>query len=321
MRAMKMAAVFLAILVASANVAQAQPFPTRPLKIVVPFSPGGIGDTMARILAEEIAKGLQQPVVVDNRPGAGAVIAYEFVARSAADGYTALLVFPSFVINPSARRVSYDPLKDFKAVGQAVSVPLAIAVNPGVPAKSLEQLVLLARAKPGEMTYGTPGVGTTHHVFAEMFKVAASVDMTHVPYPGGAPAMAAAIGGHIPILVSNVTEFVSQSSSGKIRVLAVTGPNRVDGLSDVPTLRELGYSELETTNWAGMVVPAATPTAIIARWNAELGRALRNAEVQAKLNAHRMTPVPGTSEQFADLLRSESVRYSKTIKEAGIKLD
>lgn len=321
MRATKVVALFIATLLAPVAAVHAQPFPAKPLKIVVPFSPGGIGDTMARILADGMTKSLGQPVIVDNRPGAGAVIAYEFVARSAADGYTTLLVFPSFVINPYARRVSYDPIKDFKPIGQAVSVPLGIAVNPAVPAKSLQELIAVARAKPGEMAYGTPGVGTTHHLFAEMFKLAAKINLTHAPYQGGAPAMAATIGGHIPILVSNVTELVNQASSGKIRVLAVTGPERTDGLSHVPTIRELGYPELETTNWAGMVVPAATPGPVIARLNAELVRALRDPEVAQKLNAQRMNPVPGTPQEFSDLLRFESDRYMKTIKETGIKLD
>jgi tripartite-type tricarboxylate transporter receptor subunit TctC len=280
-----------------------------------------LGDVTARVLGEEMAKGLGQPVIVDNKPGAGAVIAYEMVARSPADGYTLLLVFPSFVINPSARRVAYDPLKDFKAVGQAIAAPMAIAVNPAVPAKSLQELVGLARSKPGEMAYGTPGVGTTQHVFGEMLKLAANFNIAHAPYQGGAPAITALMGGHIPIVVANVSELLPFATAGKIRLLVVTTGERVDGLPDVPTLREAGYPELETANWAGLVVPAATPEPAIARLSAELTRALRSSEVLGKLKEQRLVAVPSSPEEFSNLLRSESARFAKVIKEAGIKLD
>ena len=308
-------------LLAFAGGAEAQPFPTKPVRVVVPFPPGGAGDIMARVLAESMAKGLGQPVIVENRPGAGAVIGYEMVARAPADGYTMLVVFPSFVVNASARNVAYDPIKDFKAVGQAISLPMAISVNPTVPAKSLQELIALARAKPGEMAYGTPGAGTTHHDFTEMLKLAANINITHAPYQGAAPAVTAAMGGHIPIFVGNVTEIAPHANSGKIRALVVTTAERAEALPDVPTLREAGYPELEATNWAGLVVPGATPAAVIVRLNAELQRALRSPEVQEKLKAQGMFPTPGTAEEFAALLRSEFARYAKVIKEAGIKLD
>jgi tripartite-type tricarboxylate transporter receptor subunit TctC len=305
-----------------ASVVHAQPFPTKPLHIIVPFPPGGAADVTSRVLGEHMAKGLGQPVIADNRPGAGAVIGYELAARAQGDGYTLLVVFPSFVISPAVKQgLKFDPLKDFKAVGQAISVPMVFAVNPSVPAKSLQELIALARAKPGEIAYGTPGAGTTHHVIGEMFRLVANINIVHAPFQGGAPAMTAAAGGHIPMVVGNVNEIAPFAKSGKIRALAVTTSERAELLPDVPTMREAGYPEIESTNWSGLVVPAATPPSAIARLNAELVQALRNAEVQEKLKTYGMSPAPGTPEEFAALMRSESARYAKVVREAGIKAE
>jgi len=316
------AAIASGMIIGLTGAAHAQAFPSKPLKIIVPFAPGGAADIMCRLLAEKMAKELGQPVVIDNRPGAGAVIGYEAAARSPGDGHTMVVVFPSFVVNPSIRRgLSYDPFKDFKAVGGAISLPMALAVNPALPAKSLQELIALARAKPGELAYGTPGVGTTHHVWGEMFRIATGTNITHVPYPGGGAQVMATIGGHIAIAVSNVTEIAPSAVSGKVRVLVVTTPERAEQLPDVPTVRELGYPELEATNWAGFVVPGATPPAVLARLNAELVRALRNPEVQEKLKVQGMYIAPSTPEEFAALLQSESARYAKVVKEAGMKVE
>jgi tripartite-type tricarboxylate transporter receptor subunit TctC len=319
MTARIVAAALLAGLVA---VAHAQTFPSKPVRIIVPFPPGGTADLTSRILAEQLAKGLGQPVITENRPGAGAVIGYELGARAAGDGHTLLVTFPSFVINPSVKpNLKYDPLKDFRAVGQTISVPMVFAVNPSVPAKTLAELVALARAKPGEIAYGTPGAGTTHHVIGEMFRLAANINIVHAPFQGGGPAIAAAAGGHIPMVLANVSEVVPFAKNGKMRPLAVTTAERADVFPEVPTLREAGYPEAESTNWSGLVVPAATPAPVVARLNDELVRALRSAEVVEKFKTFGMSAAPGTPEQFDVLLRSEAVRYAKTVREAGIKAD
>ena len=315
-------AVLPIFLAAFFSAVQAQSFPTKPLHIIVPFPPGGAADVTSRLLGEQMAKGLGQPVIADNRPGAGAVIGYELGARSPGDGHTLLVVFPSFVINPSVKPgLKYDPLRDFKAVGQTISVPMVFAVNPSVPAKSLEELVALARAKPGEIAYGTPGAGTTHHVIGELFRLTAKINIVHAPFQGGGPAITAAVGGHIPMVLANVSEVVVFAKGGKMRPLAVTTAERAEAMPDIPTMREVGYPEVESTNWSGLVVPAATPPAVIARLNAELAGALRNAEVREKLKTYGMSPAPGTPEQFDAFLRSESVRYGKVVREAGIKAD
>src|SRR5258706_9123294 len=192
-----------------ASAAHAQSFPSKPVRIIVPFPPGGAADVTSRLLGEQMAKGLGQPVIVENRPGAGAVIGYELGARATADAHTLLVVFPSFVINPAVKQgLKYDPLKDFKAVGQTISVPMVFAVNPSVPANSLQELIALARAKPGEIAYGTPGAGTTHHIIGEIFRLAAKIDLVHAPFQGGGPAITAAVGGHIPLGLANVSEVV-----------------------------------------------------------------------------------------------------------------
>jgi tripartite-type tricarboxylate transporter receptor subunit TctC len=301
---------------------QAQTFPSKPVHIIVPFPPGGAADLTTRVLADHLAKGLGQPVIAENRPGAGAVIGYEAGARAPGDGHTLLVTFPSFVINPSVKpNLKYDPLKDFRAVGQTISVPMVFAVNPAVPAKTLAELVALAREKPGTIAYSTPGAGTTHHVIGEMFRLAAKADIVHAPFQGGGPAINAVVGGHVPMVLGNTSEVVPFAKSGKVRPLAVTTAERADVLPDVPTIREAGYPEVESTNWTGLVVPAATPTAVVARLNEELVRALRSADVVEKFKTFGMTATPGTPEQFDALLRSESARYAKVVREAGIKAD
>lgn len=318
----RIAAALLIFLATLATAVHAQTFPSKPLHIIVPFPPGGAADVTSRFLGEHMAKGLGQPVIVDNRPGAGAVIGYELGARSPGDGHTLLVVFPSFVINPTLRQgLKFDPFKDFKAVGQTISLPMAFAVNPSVPAKSLPELIALARAKPGEIAYGTPGAGTTHHVIGEMLKLSANVNMVHAPFQGAAPALTAAAGGHLPMVLVNASDIAPFAKSGKMRPLAVTTPERAEVWPDVPTVREAGYPGIESTNWSGLVVPAATPPSAISRLNAELVQALRSAEIQEKFKTHGMSPAPGTPEQFAAFLQSESARYAKVVREAGIKAD
>ncbi len=318
----RIAVTFLISLAALASAVHAQTFPTKSLRIIVPFPPGGAADVTSRLLGEHMARGLGQSVIAENRPGAGAVIGYELAARAPGDGHTLLVVFPSFIINPAVKQgLKYDPLKDFKAVGQTISLSMAFAVNPSVPAKSIQELIALARAKPGEIAYGTPGAGTTHHVIGEMFRLAAKINIVHAPFQGEAPALTAAAGGHIPMVFVNASAVAPFAKSGKIRPLAVTTPERADVLPDVPTIREAGYPEIESTNWSGLVVPAATPPSAISRLNAELVRALRNAEVQEKLKAYGMSPAPGTPEQFGAFLQSEAARYAKAVREAGINAD
>jgi tripartite-type tricarboxylate transporter receptor subunit TctC len=311
----------IAMMTAVTSGALAQTFPSKPLRIIVPFAAGGAADITSRLLGEHLSKALGQSVVVDNRPGAGAVIGYELGAKSPADGHTMLIVFPSFVINPSVRKVQYDPIKDFRAVTQVSSLSMTITVHPALPAKSVKELVALARARPGEISYGTPGVGTIQHVLGELFKLSVNVNIVHVPYSGLAPAMTALAGGHIVTVVGNLFEVAPFAKAGKVRPIVITTEPRSELLPDVPTVREAGYPQLEATNWAGYVVPAATSQAAVTRLNTELVRILRLPDIQEKFKVQGQSPVPSTPEQFASLLQSESARYSKVVREANIKAE
>jgi len=310
-----------ALALAIAGAVQAQAFPAKPVRVIVPFPPGGAADITSRLLGEHVAKGLGQSIIVENRPGAGAVIGYELGARAPGDGHTLTIVFPSFVINPSIRRVNYDPIKDFKAIAQASSLPMAFAVHPSVPARSLKELIALARARPGEISYGTPGVGTIQHVLGELFALTAKVKITHVPYAGLAPANTALAGGHISVVVTNLVEMTPFATAGKVRPIVVTTAARAEGFPDVPTVHEAGLAGLQATNWSGFVVPAATPAATVARLNGEFVRALRMPDVQEKFKAQGMSAAPSTPEQFGALLQSESARYARVVREAGIRAE
>jgi tripartite-type tricarboxylate transporter receptor subunit TctC len=310
-----------AMAAACAGGVDAQTFASKPVRIIVPFAPGGAADITSRLLGEQLSKAFGQSVIVDNRPGAGAVIGYEAGARAPGDGHTMTVVFPSFVINPSVRRVQYDPLKDFKPVTQSISLPMSLAVHPSLPAKSLREFVALARGKPGAISYGTPGVATIQHVLGELLNQTLKVSLTHVPYSGGAPAMTALAGGHITTIIGNVVEVAPFAKAGKVRPIVVTTAIRAEALPDVPTMREVGYPMLEATNWAGFVVPASTPQPAITRLNAELVKALRVPEIQEKLKVQGMSPAPGTPDQFGVLLQVESVRYSKVVREAQIRAE
>ena len=303
-------------------VAHAQQFPAKPLKLVVPFPPGGAADLSGRLLADHLAKGLGQPVVIENKPGGSTIIGAEVVYRSPPDGHTMLIVFPSFIVNPLLRsNMPFAPLKDFRPVGQTLGVPMVIAAHPSVPANNLKELIALARAKPGELSYGTPGLGTTHHVMGELLKLTAKINITHAPFQGGGPSLAAVTGGHIQLVYGNANEIVPSAKSGKVKPIVVTSAERIDVLPDTMTMKESGFPELEATNWSGIVVPAATPAAAVARLNKELNAALATAEVQAKFKTFGMIPMPSTPEQFGAFLQKESALYARVVKEAGVKAE
>ncbi len=293
----------------------------RPVKIVVPFPPGGSADTSSRILAEHMAKRLGQPVIIENRPGGGTIIGTQLVQRSAPDGTSLLVVFPSFVVNTLLRSDPPYHLKDFRAVGQTISLPMVFAVNPSVPAKTLKELIELARAKPGSIAYGTPGPASTHRIIAEMFRLAAGIELTHVAFQGGAPAVTATIGGHTPMVVVNVNEVAQHVKAGKLRALVVTTRERAPSLPDVPTYAESGFAQLEASNWSGMVVPAATPAPVVAQLNAALVAALGEPDLLEKFKAQELIAVPGAAAEFDAFLQAEAARYGKVIREAGIKAE
>ncbi len=312
----------LSLFAALAAPLHAQGFPSKPVRIVVPFPAGGTGDIVARMVAGPLSKSLGQAVIVDNRAGAGTVIGTEIVARAAPDGHTLLTVFNSFTINPAVRsKLPYDTEKDFAPITLLAQVPFVYAVNPSLPVKSLKELLALARSKPGALTYATPGPGTGQHLAAEMLKLMAGVDITHIPYQGAAPAVSAVLGGHTAVLLVNVSDVTPYSTAGRLRPLAVTTRERSAAMKDVPTVAEVGFPDYESALWVGMVAPAGTPRDTVAKLSSETGRALRLPEVVTGLDKLGLAGAPRTPEQFTAFIRDELQRNESTARKANIRVD
>jgi tripartite-type tricarboxylate transporter receptor subunit TctC len=299
--------------------APAQEFPSKTVRIVVPFPAGGSFDIMSRMLAQRMQLG--QNIIVENRPGGGTVIGTEYVARQP-DGHTLLCIGPSFTMHHALRsKVPFDTDRDFKAVTQAIGLPMIVAVNASLPVKDMKEYLALAKARPGDISYGTSGPGTSHNMLGEALKLAKNVNITHAPYQGEAPAVIAAVGGHITGVLVNVFSVAPFVRSGRLRGLAVTSAQRDALIPDVPTAVEAGVPEIEAINWAGYVVPAGTSAAAIARLNAEIVRLLNLPEVRESLKAQGLMATPSTPEQFAGLIKSDGQRYGKIAKAANVRLD
>jgi tripartite-type tricarboxylate transporter receptor subunit TctC len=311
-------AVAIALLPALGAPLQAQELP-RTIKVVVPFPPGGSADTLLRVVSENIAKSSGRAVVVENRPGAGTVIANEAVARATADGGTVLNIANSFIINRHLRAVNYDPLA-FAPICLLVSSPQLIAVNVNSPYKTLADLVAAAKAKPGELTIAANGPGTVQHLAAELFKRTAGLDMTYVPYTGGAPAVNALLGSHITAVLANYIEFAPQIAGDKIRALATTNATRLGPLPDVPTVRELGFA-FDQAAWFGVAAPPQTPPVIIDALTKMFVAALDAPDVKTTLTTQGLYPVGLCGAKFGDFLRNEFEVGGKAVREAGIKAD
>jgi tripartite-type tricarboxylate transporter receptor subunit TctC len=316
----RVGALLLAIFMTGA--AHAQNFPVKPVRIVVPFPAGGSADFFSRLIGQKLGELWGQQVITDNRPGAATVIGTQFVARAPADGYTILVMANSFTINNSLRsNLPYDITKDFAPITQLVTSPNVIVVHPSVPAKNFKDFIALARSKPGSLNYSAIGPGATQHVAGEMLKSMAKIDMTYVPFAGGAPAVLAALGGHVGVCIANIQEVAVHVDAKKLRALAVTSKERDPAMKDVPTVAESGYPDYVVITWWGFSAPAATPADVIAKVSADTARVLKMPDVQSKLVAQGLYAAPSTPAQFDAHIRAETARYAKIVKEAGIKAD
>ena len=305
-----------------AGTLNAQSFPVKPVRIVVPFPAGGSADFFSRMIGQKLSEIWNQQVIVDNRPGAATVIGTQFVARSPADGYTILVMANSFTINASLRsNLPYDNSRDFAPVTQIVTSPNVIVVHPSVPAKTFAEFLALARARPGTLTFSAVGPGATQHVAGEMLKSAAKIDMTYVPFAGGAPAVLAVLGGHVSVCIANIQEVSAHVDAGKLRALAVTSRERDPAMKNVPTVAESGLPDYAVLTWWGFVVPAGTPAEVVNRISADTARMLKLPEISAKLLAQGLYPAPSTPAQFDAHIKAETARYARIVKEAGIKSD
>lgn len=301
--------------------AQAQAYPTKPVRIVVGFVPGGGSDFIARVVAQKLSEPLGRTVVVDNRPGAGGVIATEYVARQPADGYTLLLTSagPNGIAPAMSAKIAYDPLKDFDAISQVVSMPFMMAVHPSLPVRNVKELVALARARPGQLNFGSAGHGSTNHLVSEMLKLAANINMTHVPYKGVAAAMTDVIAGQIQVMSGDLVTIWPQAKTGKIRAIAVTSAKRSPQAPAIPTIAESGVPGFDTSGWFGVVAPAATPRAITERLNAEIVKGITAADARERLSAMGGDVVASTIADFAAFLRTDHAKWGKVVTAAGLR--
>ena len=302
--------------------AHAQTYPSRPVKVIVGYAAGGAVDIVARVVGQQIAIGLGQPVIVDNRPGAATNIAVKALIESPPDGYTLLLAANALAANPALfQPPPFDLARDIVPVSLVGSVPVVIAASATSSLTSVAQLVAAARAQPQTVTYASPGNGSTPHLAFELFERAAGISLIHVPYKGGAPAITDVIGGHVQVLAVNALEVQPQVKAGKLRILAVLSRKRSPMLPDVPTIAESGYAGFEASVWYGFVAPAGTPKQVIARLHAEVQKALASSEVRERLSSAGGEVIPASTEQFAAMIEAERLRYEKLIREAGIKPD
>lgn len=308
---------------AAASAQGAQNYPNKPIRIVVPYAAGASTSLVTRLVGQKLTEAWGQPVVVDNRGGAGGAIGTEIVAKSPPDGYTLLLgTVGTFGINSAVySKLSYDPVKDFAPVGMLATVANILAVQPSLPVTSVKELIALAKEKPGKLNYGSSGNGSTSHLSGEMLKSIAGISMTHVPYKGGAPMMADVLGGQLEVMFDQVPAVLPHAKAGRVRALAVTTARRSAAAPDVPTMAEAGVSGYEMTVWYSLMAPAGTPRDIIVKLNTELAKILNQPEFKQQMLAQGAELTSSTPEQLAEIIRADLAKYARIAKEAGATLD
>ena len=308
--------------VAFSAVVHAQAFPSKPLRLVVPFPPGAGTDMFARVLAHKLSESLGQPVVVDNRPGGGATIGTDIVAKSPPDGYTLLLSTTSHAINPSVySKLPYDTLRDFATVTQVATVPIVLVVHPSLPVTTAQELVAFARSRPGELNVGSSSSGTVFHLAAELFKSTAGIDMVHVPFKGGSPALAALLANQVNVLFETSLTVGPQAKAGKLRPLAVGGLKRSSAMPELPTLAESGFPGFSAENWYGVYVPAGTPREIVKRLNRDIVNALSQPDVRERFASQGAELIGNTPEQHEEFLKAEMAKWARIARLADARAD
>jgi tripartite-type tricarboxylate transporter receptor subunit TctC len=303
--------------------AQAPAYPKQPVTLVVPFPAGGPTDAMARVLAQKLGDRLGQQVIVDNKGGAGGSIAAEFVAKAPADGHTLFFgTTGTMAINPSLySKLRYDPVKDFAPVSLMASTMNVLVVNPQVPARNLADVIKLAKAKPGDITYGSAGNGSSNHLSGELFRSTAGIQISHIPYKGSAPALVDLMGGRITMMFDTIAQQTQNIAAGKVRAIAVTGPKRSPLLPDVPTAQEAGLKDFDVTIWFGVLAPAGTPAPIIDKLSREIGAVMSTDEMKKRMQADGAEARPTSPAEFAALIRSDLAKWSPVVKASGATLD
>lgn len=315
-------AALAAAIVSQAGAAAAQSFPSRPLRIVVPQSAGGSTDLVARVVAQRLADAVKQPVVVDNRPGAGSLHGTDLVAKATPDGYTLLVVAASFTINPSIRKnLPFDPLRDFMPVTQLVTLPHILVVHPSVPVKTVKELIAFAKSRPGQLNYGSSGIATSTHMAAELFRHMTGTDMVNVPYKGGAPGMVALLGGQVQLYFATISTAIPHIRAGKLRALGVTSAKRSVAAPEFPTIAEAGVPGYEHASWVGMLSPAKTPQPTVSKLNAEAVKIVQAPDAKTLLLRDGLESVGDTPKEFAAIIKTEVAKWHEVVKAAGIKAE
>lgn len=298
----------------------AQTYPDRPVRFVVPWAAGGGTDIFARVIAEKLHQSMGQPFVVENRAGASGNIGAAFVARATPDGYTIMLATITLATNPALyKNMEFDATKDFVPITLIAGVPHMLVVNPSVPAKNVKELIALAKQKPGKLNYSSAGIGSPFHIAAELFKETADVNIVHVPYKGGAPAILDAVGGQVDMSFANLVAVLPMVKSGQLRALAVTSAKRSSAAPDVPTMAEAGLPGYDFSSWFGVLAPAGTPHDIIVKLNKEIIKALKDPDVEKQLTEQGADLIASTPEEFDSYLKSETTKWGKVIRAAGIQ--
>ena len=316
-------AAFLGASLTLMGAAIAQSYPSKPIRLVVPFTPGGVTDTSGRLIAEQLSKRLGQQVIVDNKPGASGNIGTQQVAAAEGDGYTLLLGFDgTLVINPHVfPKTGFDTLKDFAPIGKIGDAVLILVANPSFPAKNLKDLIALSKTQAGGLSYGTSGTGGTPHIAGELLRQRTGANLVHVPYKGGGQALTDVLGGNIPLVYTAIAGAIPHVKSGKLLPIAVSSSKRASSLPDVATFIENGVSDFEASSWVALLAPAKTPRAIVTRLNTELNAVLNDPEVRERLNGMGITAAPGTAESFGAELSRDLAKYGPVVKAAGIKAE
>jgi tripartite-type tricarboxylate transporter receptor subunit TctC len=322
LRALLLMAVGLPVaMLAPTSRAAAQEYPTRPVRVIIPFPPGGSNDVVGRLIGTHLGERLGKQVIIDNRSGAGGVIGTEAVAKSPPDGYTLLMISLAHAVNPWLYKLTYDPIKDFAPIGLLAKGPNVLVVHPSLPVKSVKELITLAKQKPGDLQYASAGIGSFQHLGGELFKLTAGVDLLHVPFKGGGPAMIDVVGGHTKVMFSSMVQTVPQIKSGKLRALATGGLERSPVLPDLPTIAEAGVPGYEAVNWWGLVAPAGTAQPIIDKLNREIEVVQKSPDVQKQFANEGAEPVGMKPADFGAFMASEMNKWEKVVKQGGIKAE
>lgn len=314
-------ALFGAALVLAPLGATAQSYPTKPIRLVVPYAPGGAAGAVGRILADRMGASIGQPVLVDHRPGGGTLIGNDMVAKAAPDGYTLVMgtITSHAIVTSLNTRVPYDPEKDFAPISLIASLPFVLVTHPSVPVKSVRELVSMAKTRPGHFTFGSAGNATSNHLAGELFKSVAGISMVHIPYRGSAPAMVDLLGGQISMMFDLTPTALPQIAAGKVRALAITSPKRSPMTPDLPTMAEVGFPGVEVVSWFGILAPAGTPPTIVNFLNAEIVKAMQAPDVRTLMAGLGAEAITSTPQEFAAYISSERAKWAGVVRQAGIK--